>query len=369
MKMGAEKKHALRGEGRFVEALLVFLKQITSHARWVFAVLLLLYALSGIRTIRPQESALVRRLGQLQPQLHGPGLLIGLPSPFDEVLKFETGKDMSVVLEKWASSGKKIGDPDKPLPADDAEFKRRMKEGTAGTAVFSRFPSKEGATLDPVVHGYTLTSDVNIVQGRFTIRYRIEDPFRYVSAGQRIEALIEELGYRALTLQIVSRPIDGILTSERRDIAAAVAESVRTESAALGLGIRVTGCDIQELAPPTQVLASFEDVTNARQFAKTLYENSRQYQSSTLAKSEGEAAAIRHRANGYAAGVRGAAQGEAASFAAMLENYTRQPSLVAHRLLSETLGRVMESMNSRTLVPAGQTQPALILEPAPEYSR
>lgn len=62
----------LRQDGHLVEALLLFLKQLTAHARWVFAVLLLLYAISGIRTIQPQETALVRRLGRLQPDLHGP---------------------------------------------------------------------------------------------------------------------------------------------------------------------------------------------------------------------------------------------------------------------------------------------------------
>ena len=47
----------LRQDGHLVEALLLFLKQLTAHARWVFAVLLLLYAVSGIRTIQPQETA------------------------------------------------------------------------------------------------------------------------------------------------------------------------------------------------------------------------------------------------------------------------------------------------------------------------
>ncbi len=87
---------SIRTEGRALQAVLVLLKHLTAHARWVFAILLVLYAVSGIRSIAPQEQALVLRFGKLQPKVHRPGLLIGLPEPFDKVLRFDTQKDFSI---------------------------------------------------------------------------------------------------------------------------------------------------------------------------------------------------------------------------------------------------------------------------------
>ena len=358
--------NALRHNGRFIEALLIFLKQLTSHARWVFVVLLLLYAVSGIRTIQPQESALVRRLGRLQPRLHGPGLLIGLPAPFDEVLRFDTGRDQSLPLNHWSLVGGKIGDPSIPIEKSEAQL---VAEINSPESEGAEYPQYENMTLDPVRHGYTLTRDLNVIQGRFTLRYRIEDPFAFISAGADVPSLLALIARRSLAVQLAARPIDASLTSQRADVASLAMEDTRRTAAALGLGVRITGLVIGHLSPPAQVLASFEDVVNARQFAKTLAENSRMYHGEMMAKSEGEAAAIRHRALAYQADLLAAARGEAGAFTSLLETYQREPALVARRILRDSLNAVMGQIYSRTLIPIEKSAPSILLEPSPEFSR
>ena len=359
----------LRTEGRAVEALLILLKHLTAHARWVFVILLLLYAVSGIRTIQPQEEALLLRFGRLQPQVHGPGLLFGFPEPFDKVLRFETGKDLALPMDRWLIDAVKIDDPDKPIQFTEAEMAEKMRNSTTGGSVYAEYADVLGKALDPVTRVYSITSDFNVIQGRFVLRYRIAEPFHFASSGDDVQALLGKLSYRAMTRQLASRKIDASLTSDRQELAAAAANEVREEAARLKLGVAVSGIDIRELSPPSQVLASFEDVTNAKQFEKTLFENARQYDSSTMSQSEGEAASILHRAQGHSAGLVATAQGESASFTSLLANYQQQPELVAGRLLRETLGTVMGRIRSRTLLPADQSRPSLILEPSPEYAR
>ena len=356
---------SLRDEGHVVEALLLFLKQLTAHARWVFAALLVLYGLSGIHTIQPQQTALVRRLGRLQPNLHGPGLLVGLPRPFDEVLLFETGKDASLPLDAWALIGTKIGDPDKQIEATNAELIEQLKSREAEGA---KYPTYDNMTLNPVDHGYTLTTDTNVIQGRFNLRYRIEDPFRFTTAGDNIEALLSRLSYRAVSAQLAARRIDASLTDDRRDVASEAAKQIQEEATRLNLGVRITGLDIRELSPPAQVLAAFEEVTNARQYAKTMFENARQYDSETRTKFEGEAASILFRAEGYATSLTETARGEASAFVSLLENYRTNPQLVSQRILRETLDSVMGQVSSRTLLPIKQARPSIILEPSPEFA-
>lgn len=368
-KINPRPTRSIRQQGRAVEALLILLKHLTAHARWLFAALLLFYALSGIRTVGSNEQALLLRFGKIQPQVHGPGLLIGMPEPFDRLIRFETGREFSIPLNGWATGGAKIADPDAPPQYTDEELTRAMTRDADGNPIELEKPTPTGTTLDPVVDGYTLTADFNIIQGRFVLRYRIVDPFRFATAGDDVETLLSRLAYRALSRQIGTRNIDASLTAERRELAALAADSTRALAAELNLGVEITAIDIIELAPPSQVAAAFEDVANARQFAKTIYENSRQYHDETLEKHRGEAAAIIYRAEGHASNLVSAAAGEAAAFNEMLAQHRRSPNLVSQRLLSETLATVLSGVQSRTLLPADDARPTMLIEPAPEFSR
>ncbi len=363
------KPHSIRKQGRAVEALLILLKHLTAHARWLFAALLLFYALSGIRTVGSNEQALLLRFGKIQPKVHGPGLLIGMPDPFDRLLRFETGREFSIPLNGWATGGVKIGDPDIAIALSDEELTLAIQQSRNGGAAQAEYETPAGSTLDPVTDGYTLTADFNILQGRFVLRYRINDPFLYATAGDDIQTLLSRLAYRALSSQIGTRNIDTSLTADRRELAATAAESTRSLAAELHLGVSITAIDIIELAPPSQVVAAFEDVSNARQFAKTMYENSRQYHDETLEKHRGEAASIVFRAQGHASSLLGTAAGETAAFTQMLAQHRLSPGLVSQRILRETLDTVLGGVQSRTLLPADQARPSLMLEPSPEFSR
>lgn len=363
------KSLSIRKQGRAVEALLILLKHLTAHARWLFAALLLFYALSGIRTVGSNEQALLLRFGKIQPKVYGPGLLIGMPDPFDRIIRFETGREFSVPLDGWATGGVKIGDPDAHIPLTEEELLLTMNRDENGNPIEIEKPGLTGTTLDPVTDGYTLTADFNIIQGRFVLRYRINDPFLLATAGDDIETLLSRLAYRSLSRQIGTRNIDTSLTADRRELAATAAQSTRALATELNLGVSITAIDIIELAPPSQVVAAFEDVSNARQFAKTMFENSRQYHDETLEKHRGEASAIVFRAEGHASSLVGTAGGETAAFTQMLAQHRRSPGLVSQRILRETLDVVFGGVQSRTLLPANEARPSLMIEPAPEFSR
>lgn len=361
----------IRKDGRAVEALLVLMKSLTAHARWVFVILLLMYAFSGIRTVQSHEQALVLRFGHLQPEVHGPGLMVGLPDPFDRVLRFETGKETALALDEWTPSGAKIGGP--------GQLTERRSEAVANplgipmpeaeSPAISEPVRGVGGSLDPVKQSYTLTRDYNLIQGRFVLRYRISNPFLYTVAGENAGGLLQRLGYQALSTQLAVRPIDASLTSDRKLLADQAMAQVQQEVDRLRLGVSISGLDILELSPPSEVIAAFEDVVNARQFAKTLYESSLQYQTENVTRTGGEAASIRSKAESEASGLISVATGEGAAFTAMMEHYRRDPELVSRRLLNDTLETVMQRTQSRTLVPSDQARPSLMLEPLPSDAR
>src|ERR1700684_4286773 len=119
---------------------------------WWVAAMAILYVLSGITIVKPDEVAVILRWGRLvgatpAPQEHGPGLLFAFPRPVDQVVRVQT-KHVSEVrvstLDTYDVS------PDSDYGAD-----------TGGSP-----------TLDPLTQGYALTGDDNIVHVEMVARYR-----------------------------------------------------------------------------------------------------------------------------------------------------------------------------------------------------
>jgi modulator of FtsH protease HflK len=357
-----------KDDGLAMEALLHTLRRLTPVAQVLCLVLLVCYACSGIRFIGPEQTALVLRLGKLRPVPHTSGLLLAWPAPIDEVYLIETGTEHTLALEDWSPRGPRL------------EQGRHTREATAeeiaaGTAVMAgnqALPvevAPEGDSFDPVTDGYTLTGDWNVVQGRFTLRYRITDPVAYFNLGDKATALLSRLSRRATTRVLSTTSIDRGLTDGRALLASSIRASLDDEARLLGLGVSVTAFEIREIAPPRQVAAAFEEVTNARLFAKTLAENAEEYRLKQITLAEGQAAAIRRRSEGASRQLVAASRGESAAFGQFRAQYARNPQLLRERLYAETVSSVMQHVHSTTVLPRGEAPPSILLEPNPTATR
>lgn len=350
-----------------MEALLHTLRGLTPIAQGLCALLLVFYLCSGLRFVGPQESALVLRLGKLQPRVHGPGLLFTWPAPLDEVVLLATGGEHTLALDAWTSRGPRL------------EQGRHFREATAeekaagvgqiGNQFLPIEVAPAGDSLDPVTDGYTLTGDWNVIQGRFSLRYRITDPVAHFRSADAAPALLEALAGRALSAELATRPIDLALTDGRDALAEAVRARIAADAERLALGLSPTAFELRELRPPTQVVAAFEEVTNARLQARTLTENAREYRERQLAAVRGSTDTVRRRSDGWARETVAASEGEAAAFRLLLTEYRRTPDLIAQRLYSETIGQVLRQAHSSTVLPPGESPPAVLLEPTADAQR
>jgi HflK protein len=354
-------------DGLVMEALLHTLRGLTPIAQGLCAVLLAFYLLSGLRFVGPQESALVLRLGKLQPQVHGPGLLFVWPAPMDEVVLLATGIEHNLPLDTWTPLGPRLeqGRHNREATAEE----KAAGIGQVGNQSLPIEVAPIGDSLDPVTDGYTLTGDLNIVQGRFNLRYRITDPVAYFRAADRIPAILSAYATRALTDELANRPIDYALTDGRDALAKAVRDDIAAYATRVRLGIDPTAFELRELRPPTQVLAAFEEVTSARLQARTMTENAREYRERQIGAIRGSTATVRRRADGWAGETVAAAEGEAAAFRLLLDEYRRAPALLTQRLYSETLGQVMRQAHSSTVLPPGEAPPNFLLEPTSDAGR
>lgn len=223
----------------------------------------------------------------------------------------------------------------------------------------------ENVRLHPARDGYTLTGDTNIIQGRFSLRYQIVDPVAWFDLGERRQALLESIGYRAAALALAARPVDHVLTGGREHLQDEMLTIAQSAADALHLGVKLTACQVRELIPTRQVLPAFEEVVNAQMEARTLVEDAKAYQAGQIPGAQADSYRLRQEANSYRRNLVAKAEGEGASFLALLEEYQQNPPLVRTRLRSETLSAVMPQMATKSILPAANGETRIFIDPKP----
>lgn len=311
--------------------------------RWLLLGLVAIYLGSGLTRVAPHEDALVYRLGRLQREVHPPGLLFALPPPLDRVVKIPARTQHELFLIAWS--------PDENSAAPAAPGFNPAPLAVLPGAIPA---APAGRGLHPVYDGYTLTGDANLVQARFTARYRIADPLAYVAAAPAAAAvaLIDSALYAAAAQTLAVMKIDDALGSGLESLRTRVRDLAQRRLDSLRLGVELVAFEVNALTPPLAAAPAFAEVTNAQVEARTTLEQARTYRAQTLPRAEGEAYRTRQQAEADAKQLSVRAAGEAASFLALLAEHRAAPALVETRLRAETLELVLPRVKSKTLLPA-----------------
>jgi len=312
--------------------------------------LIAIYLCSGITRIQPNEEALIYRLGKLRDEVNPPGLLFALPAPFDRVVRVPTRTQHEMALSHWS-------------PEESALIYGSTPVSTLPLTV--AVANTKG--LHPLYEGYTLTGDANIVQARFSARYRIIDPRAYVSAAQPADAiaLIDASFYQAATQVLAMMKIDDALGAGLGFFRERVRALVQQRLDARNLGVAVIAFDVAALTPPSATVPAFSDVTSAQVEARTMVENSRTYRAQILPQGQSDAYRVRQQADAAAHQLVLRANAEAASFAKLAAEYRRAPDLIRIRLRAEAIEEVLPRVKTRTVLPADTGQINLFLRDTP----
>jgi HflK protein len=330
--------------------------------RWALVAALVIYALSGVRFVGPTESAFILRLGELQPRVYDSGLVLAWPKPIDEVIIVPTQTVQELRLDGWAPEAP-------PDPEEITEEELYPGEGPIlGSSAANQEPAADlfaeefglteneqttllpGSTLHPVLHGYTLTGDANIVRAEFSVRYRVVDPVKWVLAVDDPVALLTAQVYRAATTVIASMRVDGVLTVEQAVFRRETLELAQQFADGLGLGVDLQTLEVLQIKPARQVLGAFEDVSSAQVEARTQLEQARSYADTVVQNAEARGYRARQEAQAAAEEIRGRARGSSSAFLSLQHEYQQQPELTRLRLLNETLQKVYSSARGRSVL-------------------
>jgi Cu+-exporting ATPase len=209
----------------------------------VASLLLLLYALSGLIEVGPDQLAVVRRFGEPVADL-GPGLHWRWPRPIEEVLRVQPDRIHTVEVGFRATSESR--------PASSG-----LTWASSHSSQGYRVVSDEAVMI---------TGDGNLVELQATIRYVIAKPRVYLFQARDPDEILRAATESVLREAVAGQRFQDLLTVNReRFQQEALARVQKRCVAEASLGIRLEGLSLHDLHPPQEVVEWYHDVTKAMQ--------------------------------------------------------------------------------------------------------
>jgi HflK protein len=186
-----------------------------------------------------------------------------------------------------------------------------------------------------------LAGDGNLIDLRFSVQYRVQDPVAFAYRVAEPEALVRSLTLAALRGIVATSSIDAAYTSERGVIERRVRERVQARLDDYGAGIGLLSVNLLYVHPPQEVHEAFRDVASAQEDKLRTINRASTFAIEGINQAEGDAAARIEEAIGFREARILRAEGDAAGFTSKIAAYGQAPELTRFRLQLEAIEAVL----------------------------
>ena len=271
-------------------------------------------------TVPPEATAVVQRFGRVM-RTAGPGLHFKVPFGVERVQLVPTAR----VLKE--------------------EF------GFRALAAGQRPQQQRGDLSD---ESLMLTGDLNVIDVRWIVQYRVEDPVRFLFKLRDQRQTLRDIAESSMRRVVGNRLGSDVLTVGRVAVASEVKEEMQKILSSYETGIRLVTVELQDVTPPDPVKPAFNEVNEARQDMERMVNQAQEQANKVIPKASGEAKQVIAEAEGYATERVNQAQGEAARFLAVLSEYQRVPEVTRRRLYLEAASKVLSEAKGVYIVDSEQ---------------
>ena len=195
-----------------------------------------------------------------------------------------------------------------------------------------------------------LTGDENIVDAEMIVQYKIKDPEAYSFNFIKPELTVREASEASLRTVVGRHNIDEALTSGKFMIQEETKELVQSILDKYNTGIIVVAVQLQDVSPPQQVIAAFKDVASAKEDKNKMVNQAEGYRNDIIPKARGEAQAMIREAEGYRNARIARAEGDVAKFSAVLKEYRKAKGVTETRMYLETIEEILPN-KEKIIVP------------------
>lgn len=303
---------------------------------WWVATMAVLYALSGITIVRPDETAVILRWGRLvgdTPALqeHGPGLLFAFPRPVDQVMRVQ-------VKHVWEVQVNTLDADAGATPGASSDEDENVSMGNGGT-------------LDPLTQGYAVTADHNIVQLAMVARYRVREPAEWAFYGPTAANVLRAEVTAAVVRSLGEMEVDRVLSDGRKNLVAVATRRAQAGLDAAHSGLELSSLEFTRLSPPRELAGDFSAVQSAYINAETMKKDAQSFAEGIVPRASAAADADVQAAHAAASADIALANGQAGAFKALDKEYRANPAVVRERLYRDAIEQALRSANVRWVPP------------------
>ena len=286
--------------------------------KWGIPVVVVLWLLSGIYIVGPDEQAVVRRFGRaVRVQEQGPHY--HLPGPIERVDKVKVQKVRRLEIGYRTIS-----------PGPPARY---------------RFVPAESLML---------TGDEQIIDAQIIVQYKVSaaDKFLFNVRGlESPQGALVDAAEVALRQVVGQRHIDDVLITEKLQVEIDIRELLQQIIERYNCGIKIVEVKLQTVRPPKEVAAAFSDVVSAKEDKDRLIKESEGYREDILPKARGRAQQIIRQAEAYKAERIKHSQGDADRFLSVLKEYRKAKDVTRKRLYLETMEQILPGIRKFVIDP------------------
>jgi len=188
-----------------------------------------------------------------------------------------------------------------------------------------------------------LTDDENIIDLQFAVQYILKDPEEFLFVNRAPEDTVLQVAETAMREIVGKSKMDFVLYEGRADIAVRAKVLMQQILDRYKTGISISQVTLQNIQPPEQVQAAFDDAVKAGQDRERLKNEAEAYANDVVPRASGLASRLKEEADGYKQAVIANAEGEASRFAQIAAEYQKAPQVTRQRMYLDTMQTVMNN--------------------------
>jgi membrane protease subunit HflK len=186
-----------------------------------------------------------------------------------------------------------------------------------------------------------LTGDTNLVNVNMGIQYKVSDAIKYSLNVNNLDSLIKAVATTSIRQVVGEKNIDYLLSTGKADVEVSSKKLLQEALDRNNTGVQVVSLQLLEMAPPQEVVDSFQDLASARQDRVTYINEAQAYMNTIIPEARGNAYKTIKEAEAYKDEKIKTAQGDAVLFAQKFEEYQKAKGITEYRLYMEAMDKIL----------------------------
>ncbi|MEN3363753.1 MAG: modulator of FtsH protease HflK [Burkholderiales bacterium] len=224
-----------------------------------------------------------------------------------------------------------------PYPIQSHEVVNVSQVRTVEVGYRSNFKNKQ--TKESLM----LTDDENIIDIQFAVQYTLKNAADWVFINREHEETVRQVAETAIREVVGRNKMDFVLYEGREKVALDVNQLMQQILDRYRLGAQITNVTMQNVQPPEQVQAAFDDAVKAGQDRERQKNEGQAYANDVIPRARGAASRLLQESEAYRSRVVANAQGDASRFKQILVEYQKAPAVTRDRMYLETMQQIFSN--------------------------